>query len=139
MPARRATATPAPSNLNQAFLESVRVDQRPAALLCRYFLEAVEQAESMGVRSTVAPVERLVRTNADNRAGWRKILPLFDPAYNALDENNSFCLLAETRDGEVIASATTARFSRGISPRPSTGHRSREGAGIWLANPPHIP
>ena len=39
--------------------------------------------------------------------------------------------------GVVAASATTARWARGISPRFLTSHKSILGTGMWLENPPY--
>jgi hypothetical protein len=89
---------------NQSFLDQLRIDYGPIALLGLYFARVAETVTRLDIGLSVEPVSRLMDINGNNRESWRPLFPAFNPDYNALDETNSFSLIAYDIAGEPVAS-----------------------------------
>jgi hypothetical protein len=116
----RATAEPGKSDRNAAplvdtslaiddahahrpLISDITVEHGPPDLLGRFFLKADTAARSRGVTLSFAPMQVLIDVNQSNPETWRPILPLFDPAYGGIDDENSFCILGHNAKGEIVA------------------------------------
>lgn len=89
---------------NTAFLEQLRIDQEPVALLGQYFAQIAEISTKKGVGLAVESIDKLHDLNRLNRASWRPLVPALDPDFNRLDDSNAFCLIAYDEAGEPVAS-----------------------------------
>lgn len=98
-----------PAN-NELFLRRLRVDHEPVSLLGRYFLQVAAAADAHNISLSVETVEDLVDINGRNQDEWRRVLPLFDPRLNDLDENNTFVLVARNQDGLPVATGACRLF-----------------------------
>jgi len=89
---------------NQDFLDRLRINNAPIGLLGLYFARIAEVVTSLDIALSIEPVSRLMDLNKQNRGSWRPLFPAFNPDYNALDETNSFSLIAYDVTGEPVAS-----------------------------------
>jgi hypothetical protein len=90
-------------------LDQVTVDHGPAGLLGRFFLKANSAAYARGVSLALASIEELIEINRANRATWKPLVPLFDPAVGGITPANGLAILGRNAAGEVVA-AQGARF-----------------------------
>lgn len=84
-------------------VSDITVEHGPPDLLGRFFLKADTAARRRGVTLSFAPMRELIEVNRSNPETWRPILPLFDPAFGGIDDENSFCILGHNAQGEIIA------------------------------------
>jgi hypothetical protein len=96
---------------NNDFLGQIQIDQEPVRLLGRYFAQVAQLMSDKGYTLAIEPIERLVEINSDNQVGWRRLLPLFNPDLNDLDDDNSFCLIARNVGGMPIASGACRLYN----------------------------
>ena len=95
---------------NLKFLNQLRVDHEPVARLGRYFVQVAQCAGDLGLELSIEPIAELVNINRGNQVGWRRLLPLFNPDYNELNEDNAFCLVAKDQSGKAIACGACRLF-----------------------------
>jgi hypothetical protein len=102
---------PKPANLPRPgrLPDQITVEHGPAALLGRFFLKADGLAQTRGVSLSLASLDELMDTNRRNRATWKPLVPLFDPAVGGITPENGLAILGRNAAGEVVA-AQGARF-----------------------------
>ncbi len=91
------------------FLADVRIDHGPRDLYARLFLRGDTLLRERGINLTFAPLHELLEVNRRNSDSWRGLLPIFSVEDGGFTDDNGFCLLARTSDGQVVA-AQAARF-----------------------------
>jgi hypothetical protein len=97
------------SAASSSFVDDIRIDFGPYALLGRFFLAADAAVQERGVRLSFAPMEQLVEINRENPESWRPLLPHYDPSYGGISEQNAFCLVGRSLGGDIVATQA-ARF-----------------------------
>jgi hypothetical protein len=112
-PAVTAPAVSAPAihsqSFKQNFLADVRIDHGPRDLYARLFLRGDTMLRERGVNLSFAPLEELLEVNRRNSDSWRGLLPIFSAEDGGFTDENGFCLLARTANGQVVA-AQAARL-----------------------------
>lgn len=93
---------------NDAFLDSLAVNEGPREILAPFFLKVVDALSDRGLRLSFEPLSTLVRTNEANKDTWRPLIPLFDPAHG-IDDDKAFAVVGRNEDGDVVATQA-ARF-----------------------------
>lgn len=88
---------------NLAFLKTLRIDHEPVSLLGGYFAEVAAFVEAHSIGLSLETAESLMQINRDNESCWRRIIPVFDPVLNDLDEGNTRVLVARNEQGEAVA------------------------------------
>jgi hypothetical protein len=91
------------ASIEKSLFSQIEIDHGPAGLLGRALLKAEAAARSRGISLTFAAMHELVRINDANRDTWVPLFTGFDPAFNALSPQNSFCILGRDSHGEVVA------------------------------------
>jgi hypothetical protein len=91
------------------FVAGLVLNHGPIQLLGRLLLAADTAARERGVFLSFATLEELVAINRANRATWRPLLPVFDPACAQLDPTSAICLLGRNAAGDVVVTQG-ARF-----------------------------
>ena len=94
----------------RAFVDSIRIQYGPPALLGRFFLKAYCAARDRGVTLSFASFEDLARVNAANRQTWFPLFPAFDPVLGGANPDNGVCLLGRNAQGEVVATQAGRLF-----------------------------
>ena len=104
-------ATPAihAQTFNHNFLADVRIDHGPRDLYARLFLRGDTLLRERGINLTFAPLHELLEVNRRNSDSWRGLLPIFSAESGGFTDENGFCLLARTSDGQVVG-AQAARL-----------------------------
>jgi hypothetical protein len=103
-----STTRPAPQAPSR-LLDQITVEHGSAGLLGRFFLKADAAAYARDVSLSLASIEELIETNRANRATWKPLVPLFDPAVGGITPENGLAILGRNAAGEVVA-AQGARF-----------------------------
>lgn len=106
-----AVSAPAvlPQTFKQNFLADVRIEHGPRDLYGRLFLRGDTLLRERGINLTFAPLHELLEVNRRNSDSWRGLLPIFSVDAGGINDENGFCLLARTTDGQVVA-AQAARL-----------------------------
>lgn len=94
----------------RSLLDGITIDFGPAEMLGRFFLLADAAARQRGVTLSFGTLGDLVAINRRNSDTWRPLLPIFDPAYGAIDDGNSFALIGRNRAGDVVATQAARLF-----------------------------
>jgi hypothetical protein len=92
-------------------LDGIALEFGPVDLLGRFFLLANEAARSRGVTLSFGTLHDLVAVNRRNSSTWRPILPIFDPAFGALDDTNSFAILGHDHKGDVVVTQAARLYN----------------------------
>ncbi len=100
-----------PSLHGKPLLEGVTLDFGPIDLLGRFFLAADTAARARGVYLTFGGIGDLLEVNRCNPDTWRPLLPIFDPTYGGLNNDNSFSLLGRNAEGDVIATQAARLYA----------------------------
>jgi hypothetical protein len=90
-------------SIDTTIFGNISIDHGPPGLLGRALLKAEAAARARGVTLAFASMQDFMRVNEANRDTWGPTFPGFDPAYNDLTRENSFCLLGRNARGEVVA------------------------------------
>ncbi len=105
---------PIASNLpippGRSLLDGVTLEFGPVDLLGRFFLIAEAAARERGVYLSFAKLSDLVEVNRRNSDSWRPLLPIFDPAYGATNDDNSFAIIGRNKSGDVVATQAARLF-----------------------------
>lgn len=94
---------------NTSILKDLVIEHGPTPLLGQFFLRADAEARKQGVHIGFASCGEMAVANEQNRNNWLPLIPLFDPDFGALDDENSFCILGWNASGEVVT-ANAGRF-----------------------------
>jgi hypothetical protein len=87
----------------KSLLDGLVLDYGPIELLGRFFLKADAAARARGIELSFATLDELIAVNRRNSDTWRPLVTVFDPAFGALDADNTFALLGRNRNGDVVA------------------------------------
>jgi hypothetical protein len=90
-------------SIDETLFANVTIDHGPAGLLGRALLKAERAARARGVTLAFGSMHDLMRVNEAHRDTWGPTFPGFDPVYNDLTPENSFCLFGRNARGEVVA------------------------------------
>ncbi len=89
--------------VEKTIFSNISINYGPAGLLGRTLLKVEAAARARGVTLSLASMQDLMCINEANLDTWGPVFPGFDPAYNDLTPENSFCLLGRNARGEVVA------------------------------------
>ena len=92
------------------FIDEVVVEHGPEDLLGRFFLDAHEACENVGITPYLGTFEELVRLNQENSDNWVPMIPVFDPANGPLENDLAFCIIARNDQGEGVAAHAVRLF-----------------------------
>lgn len=92
-----------------SILNNLVIEHGPTPLLGQFFLRADAEARKQGVHIGFASCGEMVEANAQNSNNWLPLIPLFDPSFGALNDENSFCILGWNAAGEIVT-ANAGRF-----------------------------
>jgi GNAT superfamily N-acetyltransferase len=92
-----------------SILKDLVINHGPTPLLGQFFLRADAEARKQGVHIGFASCADMVAANERNRDNWLPLIPLFDPNFGGLNDENSFCVLGWNAHGDVVT-ANAARF-----------------------------
>src|SRR5262249_13070755 len=90
-------------SVDETLFSKICINYGPAGLLGRALLKAEAAARARGVTLSFASMQDLMLINEANRESWGPVFPGFDPAYNDLTPENSFCLLGRNAKGAIVA------------------------------------
>jgi len=90
-------------SIDETLFANISIDYGPPGLLGRAILKAEAAVRARGVMLTFASMHDLMLVNEINRDSWGPVFPGFDPTYNDLTPDNSFCLLGRSSRGDVVA------------------------------------
>jgi len=90
-------------SIDSTIFANISIDNGPPGLLGRALLKAEAAARARGVALAFGSMQDLMLVNAVNFDTWGPVFPGFDPAYNDLTPENSFCFLGRNARGEVVA------------------------------------
>jgi hypothetical protein len=90
-------------SIKETLFSNISINYGPPGLLGRTLLKAEAAARVRGVTLSFASMQDLMLVNEANRDTWGPVFPGFDPAYNDLTPENSFCLLGRNARGDVVA------------------------------------
>ena len=85
------------------FFSKIDLRYGPSDTIGRFLLRAGDLVRSAGLTLEFGSFEKLLECNTRNRHSWRPIVPVLDPTYNQLTEDNSFCIFGRDTDGNVVA------------------------------------
>jgi hypothetical protein len=128
-PAAPARVPPA----RRSLVADITVEHGPVDLLGRLFLRADTAARRRGVTLSFAPMQELIAINRANPDTWRPLLPLFDPAFGGISDDNTFCILGHNAQGDVVATQA-ARLYRWAN---TSFHEEASSLRLFYANPEH--
>ena len=95
----------------RSLLDGITLDYGPTGLLGRFFLQADAAARDLGVHLSFGTAQDLVKINKQNSDTWRPLLPIFDPAYGALDDNNIVAIIGRDSSGDVVATQAARLYN----------------------------
>jgi hypothetical protein len=125
---RPAAAEPAPL---RPLLPAITIEHGDPALLGRFFLQADTAARVRGLELAFAPMQLLVDTNRANSDTWRPLLPLFDPAFGGVTDDNSFCIVGRNARGEIVATQAARLYHW----QRTSFHEEAESLRLFYADP----
>ena len=91
------------TSIDQNLFSHIDIEHEPRGLLGRVLLKGEACARDLGLSLSFATMQDLMTANAANFATWGPTFPGFDPAFNELTPENSFCLIGRNAGGEVVA------------------------------------
>ena len=87
------------SRSRASILRDIVVELGPAETLGPFFLLSEMETRKRGVVLEFCTPKELVAANSANRKSWLPLVPMFDPKYRVICEDNSFSVLAAMRAG----------------------------------------
>ena len=94
-------------------LDGITLDYGPIDLLGRFFLQADTALRARGITLNFGTLDDLVAVNRRNPDTWRPLISIFDPAFGAIHNDNSFVLLGRDRAGQVVATQAARLYAWG--------------------------
>lgn len=94
----------------RGLLNDLQITHGPRNLLGRFFVTAVGSARERGVELRFGTFDELLAINASNPQTWRQLDTTLDPRFSRLTPENSFCIIGENGDGEVVATQGVRLF-----------------------------
>ena len=85
------------------------IDFGPTRLLSRTLHNAERALEEIGIRLRISSLEDLLNINAENRASWLSLFPVYDPRYWPRDAETTFCIVGTDTAGKPVTTVA-ARF-----------------------------
>jgi hypothetical protein len=90
-------------SVDETVFSNLSLKYGPPGLLGCALLKAEAAVRARGVSLSFGSMQDLMLVNDANRESWGPVFPGFDPAYNDLTPDNSFCLLGRNASGDVVA------------------------------------
>jgi len=97
----------------KSFLSHVSIDHGPAELLGRLFLRWDDDLRKRGISLSFVPTEQLLYVNRQNSESWRPLFPVFNAEVSGFNEDNGFCLLGRSAEGQVVAAQAARLYNLG--------------------------
>jgi hypothetical protein len=90
------------SHDQHTFLSETIICHGPSTLLGRFFLKTALFAKERDINLSLCQPEELYFVNQKNRESWMPLVPMYDPSFNKLDNENYIGLLGRTERGEIV-------------------------------------
>lgn len=103
-PAQQAPVRP-------SILTDIVVERGPFDVLGPFFLHAEIEVRRRGVALQFCSPREMVEANEANRQSWLPLVPMFNPKYGVISDDNSFCILGRNAKGEVVTANSIIRYS----------------------------
>lgn len=93
-----------------SILKDIVVEHGPLDVLGPYFLHAEVEVRRRGVALEFCTPQEMVAANEANRKSWLPLVPMFNPKYGIIDEDNSFCILGRNAQGDVVTANSIIKY-----------------------------
>lgn len=93
-----------------SILRDIVVERGPIDVLGPFFLHAEVETRRRGVVLEFCTPDELVAANEANRHSWLPLVPMFNPKYGIIADDNSFCILGRNAQGEVVTANSIIRY-----------------------------
>jgi len=93
------------------FSDDLVLTYGPIEKLGRFFLLAEERMNSLGLNLCFGSFDELAAANRAHSQTWRPLLPSFDPALSALDDDQAFCIFGRDINGNIVATQAVRLFT----------------------------
>jgi GNAT superfamily N-acetyltransferase len=98
------------SHTRQSILKDIVVERGPIDVLGPYFLHVELETRRRGVALEFCTPEQLLAANVDNRKSWLPLVPMFNPKFGLIRQDNAFCVLGRNLKGEVVTANAILRY-----------------------------
>jgi hypothetical protein len=90
-------------SVHKTLFSAIDINHEPRGLLGRVLLKGEAAARARSVSLSFASMQDFMAANAANPETWGPTFPGFDPRFNDLSPENSFCILGRDANGEIVA------------------------------------
>jgi len=94
----------------RSMLADIIVEYGPIDVLGRFFLHAELETRKRGVALELCGPDDLVAANAENRASWKPLVPMFNPKYGIISRENSFSIVGRNAHGEIVTANSIIKY-----------------------------
>lgn len=116
---RMAPASVRPASLDRAarrsFLADVAIEHGPRDLLARLMLQADTALREQGVFVSFSDCEEIVSINRSNPDSWFRVLPVFDPDYSDLSDDNCVAIVGRNASGKAVFAHASRLYALGTT------------------------
>ncbi len=90
--------------------QGMPIEFGPTNLLSRTLHNAERALEDLGIRLRISSLEELLNINAENRASWLSLFPVYDPRYWPGDAKNTYCIVGIDSTGKPVTTVAARLY-----------------------------
>jgi hypothetical protein len=100
----------APTRSGKSILTDIVVKYGPAEVFGPFFLHCEVEARKRGVALEFCQPDDLVAANQSNRTSWKPLVPMFNPKYGIINEQNSLSVAGRNAQGEIVTVNSIVKY-----------------------------